>query len=70
MLEVELRHLLIRNGRGVSMTEAGKVLLEHSLGILHQVERVKEELGKVRGAMAGHVVVGCRPACSRCWRCR
>jgi LysR family nitrogen assimilation transcriptional regulator len=34
MLEVELRqNLLIRNGRGVSMTEAGKVLLEHSLGI-------------------------------------
>lgn len=63
MLEVELRqNLLIRNGRGVSMTEAGKVLLEHSLGILHQVERVKEELGKVRGAMAGHVVVGLPPS--------
>ena len=38
-LEVELRqNLLIRNGRGVEATEAGKkVLLELGRGILHQM---------------------------------
>ena len=38
LLEVELRqNLLLRNGRGVTTTEAGKLLLEHGRGILHQV---------------------------------
>ena len=33
LLEVELRqNLLVRNGRGAVMTEAGKVLLEHGRG--------------------------------------
>lgn len=59
LLEVELRQsLLIRNGRGALPTEAGKLLLAHSRGILHQVERAKEELGRVRGALAGRVAVG------------
>ena len=58
-LEVELRqNLLIRNGRGAVPTEAGKLLLAHGRGILHQVERVREELGRVRGALAGRVAVG------------
>ena len=36
LLEVELRqNLLVRNGRGVTTTEAGKLLLEHGRGILH-----------------------------------
>lgn len=59
LLEVELRqNLLIRNGRGAVPTEAGKLLLAHGRGILHQVERAKEELGRVRGALAGRVAVG------------
>jgi LysR family nitrogen assimilation transcriptional regulator len=38
LLEVELRqNLLIRNGRGAIPTEAGKLLLAHGRGILHQV---------------------------------
>ena len=42
LLEVELRqNLLVRNGRGAIPTEAGKVLLEHGRGILHQVERAR-----------------------------
>ena len=46
LLEVELRqNLLVRNGRGATPTEAGKLLLEHGRGILHQVERAREELG-------------------------
>ncbi len=59
LLEVELRqNLLTRNGRGALPTEAGKLLLAHGRGILHQVERAKEELGRVRGALAGRVAVG------------
>ena len=59
LLEVELRQtLLIRNGRGALPTEAGKLLLAHGRGILHQVERAYEELGRVRGSLAGRVAVG------------
>jgi LysR family transcriptional regulator, nitrogen assimilation regulatory protein len=66
LLEVELRQsLLIRNGRGVTLTEAGKVLLEHSRGILHQVERAREELGRVRGALSGRVAVGLPPSLAK-----
>lgn len=63
LLEVELRqNLLIRNGRGVTTTEAGKVLLEHGRGILHQVARAREELSRVNGALMGHVVLGLPPS--------
>ena len=59
LLEVELHQtLLTRNGRGAVPTEAGKLLLAHGRGILHQVERAKEELGRVRGSLAGRVAVG------------
>lgn len=66
LLEVELRqNLLSRNGRGVTVTEAGQLLLEHGRGILHQVERAREDLGRVRGALAGRVTVGLPPSTSR-----
>lgn len=66
MLEVELRqNLLIRNGRGALPTEAGKLLLDHGRGILHQVERAREELGRVQGALAGRVAVGLPPSIAR-----
>lgn len=66
LLEVELRqNLLIRNGRGATPTEAGKLLLEHGRGILHQVARAREELGRVRGALAGRVAIGLPPSLAR-----
>jgi LysR family nitrogen assimilation transcriptional regulator len=59
LLEVELRqNLLVRNGRGAVPTEAGKLLLEHGRGILHQVERARDDLGRLRGGLAGRVAVG------------
>ncbi len=65
-LEVELRQTFLwRNGRGVTLTEAGAVLLEHGRGILHQVALAREELGAVRGALAGHVSIGLPPSLSR-----
>lgn len=59
LLEVELRqNLLVRNGRGAVPTEAGKVLMEHGRGILHQVQRARDDLGRLRGGLAGSVSLG------------
>ena len=66
LLEVELHQsLLVRNGRGATPTEAGKLLLAHGRGILHQVERAREELGRVRGSLAGRVAIGLPPTLAR-----
>jgi LysR family nitrogen assimilation transcriptional regulator len=66
LLEVELRqNLLTRNGRGATPTETGKLLLEHGRGILHQVDRAREELGRVRGALAGRVAIGLPPTVAK-----
>ena len=66
LMEVELRqNLLTRNGRGALPTEAGNLLLKHGRGILHQVELAREELGAVRGALAGRVSIGLPPSLSR-----
>ena len=66
LLEVELRqNLLIRNGRGVTTTEAGRLLLEHARGILHQVARTREELDRVRGGLSGRVAVGLPPSLTK-----
>lgn len=66
LLEVELRqNLLTRNGRGATLTEPGKLLLEHGRGILHQVQLAREELGAARGTLAGRVSIGLPPSLSR-----
>lgn len=66
LLEVELRqNLLVRNGRGVALTDAGKLLLEHGRGVLHQMERLREELSRVRGSLAGRVAIGLPPTLSK-----
>ncbi len=66
LLEVELRQsLLVRNGRGAVPTEAGQVLLAHARGILHQVERAREELARLRGGLAGRVTLGLPPSAAR-----
>jgi LysR family nitrogen assimilation transcriptional regulator len=66
LLEVELRqNLLTRNGRGAVPTEAGKLLLAHGRGILHQVALTREELGAARGALAGRVSMGLPPSLSK-----
>jgi len=66
LLEVELRqNLLVRNGRGATPTHAGQLLLEHGRGILHQVERAREELGRVRSGLTGRVALGMPPSVAR-----
>ena len=65
-LEVELRQTLFqRNGRGVTLTEPGKRLLEHARGILQQVQRARLDLEHRRGALTGRLVIGLPPSVSR-----
>lgn len=66
MLEVELRQtLLTRTGRGVTATEAGQRMLEHGRGILHHLERAREDMGRVNGQLSGQVTVGVPPSIAR-----
>lgn len=61
-LEVELqRNLLMRNGRGVSLTEEGALLLNHAKGILEQVDRARQEILDIQGLPLGKVVVAAPP---------
>ena len=63
MLELEFgQTLLLRNGRGVTTTDAGKLLLEYGRNILYQTQRLSEELGRARGALVGHVALGLPPS--------
>ena len=65
-LEVELRQtLFVRNGRGVTLTEPGKRLLEHARGILQQVQRARLDLEQQRGAVSGRLIIGLPPSVAR-----
>ncbi len=63
LLEIELKqNLLYRNGRGVSLTDAGKRLVEHARGILQQVDRARDEMGRAMGTPVGRVTVAAPPS--------
>lgn len=65
-LEVELRQPLFeRNGRGVTLTEAGRRLLDHGRGILAQVERARLDIEHQRDAASGRLVVALPPSVGR-----
>lgn len=65
-LEVDLRqNLLRRNGRGVEPTAAGRVLLEHAKGILHQVEGARNAMNSLHGTLDGHFKIGLAPSIAR-----
>lgn len=66
-LEMELREtLLIRTGRGVQPTDAGRRLLEHGHAILQRIALVKEDLGTLRDEPVGRITVGLPPSMARC----
>ena len=66
LLETDLRiALLQRTGRGVVLTEAGKRLFDHSIGILQLMSRVREDIENTRGEPAGRIVVGLPPSMGR-----
>lgn len=65
-LEVELRQTLFaRNGRGVTLSEAGTRLLAHARGILQQVERARQDLADPGEAGSGLLSIGLPPSISR-----
>ena len=65
-LETDLREtLLLRNGRGVQLTEAGQRLFEHSVGILQLVSRAREDMGASRDEPVGRIVIGLPPSMGR-----
>jgi DNA-binding transcriptional LysR family regulator len=49
--------LLVRNRQGVAPTQAGRTLLQHARTILHQAERLREDLGAYAGGLAGQIRV-------------
>ena len=65
-LETELREtLLIRTGRGVALTDAGRRLLEHGHAIMQRVQLAKEDLSSHRDEPVGRIVVGLPPSLAR-----
>jgi LysR family nitrogen assimilation transcriptional regulator len=65
-LETDLREtLLLRNGRGVSLTDSGRRLFEHGVQILQRVSQAREDLGAERDAAVGHVTIGLPPSIGR-----
>lgn len=65
-LETDLhQNLLIRHGRGVALTDAGKTLLKHSRLILQQLEQAQEDLCLSDGKLSGHMNLGLPPTFGR-----
>ena len=65
-LETDLHEtLLLRNGRGVALTEAGQRLLVHGHKLLQQAAQVREEMGAQRGEPAGRIAIALPPSLSR-----
>ena len=66
LLETDLRTTLLqRTGRGVVLTDAGKRLFEHSVGILQLVALAREDLEATRAEATGRIVVGLPPSMGR-----
>jgi LysR family transcriptional regulator, nitrogen assimilation regulatory protein len=66
LLETDLREaLLLRNGRGVALTEAGQRLLEHGHALLQQMAQVRADMGASRGEPAGRITLALPPTIGR-----
>lgn len=65
-LEIELHEtLLLRNGRGVALTEPGRRLFEHGVAILQHVAQAREDMGASRDEPVGRITVGLPPSLGR-----
>ena len=61
-LEGEMdQQLLIRTKRGVTPTEAGKILYTHARTILRQCEQAQLAVNNVGQTLGGHVSIGLAP---------
>lgn len=64
-LEHDLRTtLFVRHGRGMVLTDAGRVLFEKTSGLVRQFELVREEIRNIAGRLGGRVVLGMVPTVS------
>lgn len=62
-LERELNVVLFdRSGRQIELTQAGEVLLQHSLRVLERIDDMLTEVGEVAGGHKGAVIVGTHPS--------
>lgn len=65
-LETELNVLLLyRNGRGVTVTEAGALLQERANALLEQFARVEHEMRSLDGVVSGSATLGVPPTVSQ-----
>src|SRR6201992_1374467 len=65
LLEHELRtELFSRNGRGMVLTEAGRLLLARTAGIVRQIDQIRDDIQSSGGAPSGRVVLGLVPTVS------
>jgi LysR family nitrogen assimilation transcriptional regulator len=66
LLETDLRTaLLLRTGRGVVLTEAGKRLFEHGTGILQLLAHARHDIESRRDEPAGAIVIALPPTLAR-----
>jgi LysR family nitrogen assimilation transcriptional regulator len=62
-LEVQVRHTLLeRNGRGVTLTPAGQLMLAHAQGLLQQAQRAAQDLDELHGSLGGNFSIGVIPS--------
>jgi LysR family nitrogen assimilation transcriptional regulator len=65
LLEHELRvELFVRNGRGMLLTSAGRMLLDRTTGLVRQIEQVRDDLQSASGKPSGRVILGLVPTVS------
>ncbi len=65
LLEHELRtELFTRNGRGMVLTDAGRLLLARTSGIVRQIDQIRDDIQSAGGAPSGRVVLGLIPTVS------
>ncbi|MEU1282356.1 LysR family transcriptional regulator [Streptomyces sp. NPDC005805] len=59
------QRLVARNGRGVRLTDAGRLLADHAARILSQVELAQSDIEAQRGQVVGEVRLGAFPTAAR-----
>ncbi|MFI9583210.1 LysR family transcriptional regulator [Streptomyces sp. NPDC052236] len=59
------QQLLAKNGRGVRLTDAGRLLADHAARILSQVELAQSDIEAQRGEVVGEVRMGAFPTAVR-----
>lgn len=65
-LETDLREtLLLRNGRGVVLTEAGQRLYEHGRNLLQALAQAEADMGGRRDEPLGRITIGLPPSVGR-----